>query len=233
MVPVSVRTPTTKVGAQARERRSSDRHRCATAQRTGRTPSSEMFPISASTPVSEVGTQASERRPPAGTARRKRAEGKTPDSRMVPVSVRTPTTKGGAQARERRPPAGTSPERSGSGGIAWDPFGLLSGKELGPRSRTARRFAPGIGTPWRASGARRRVPIRSCLLVKGGMPQGMPPFHTFPPITRAANKVCCHEHSSLSDSPKLPETPHPSSILPPPCPAPNATPPAASSAPPS
>ena len=60
-----------------------------------------------------------------------------------------------------------------------------SGIGLGPRSGTARRFAPRIETSLRACGARRQVPIRRCLFVNGG--QG-PPFHTFPPVTLAANE---------------------------------------------
>ena len=36
----------------------------------------------------------------------------------------------------------------------------------------------------RLSGVRRQVPIRRCLFVKGGMP----PFHAFPPVMRAANE---------------------------------------------
>ena len=39
-----------------------------------------------------------------------------------------------------------------------------------PPSRTARRFAPGIATPLRACGARRRVAMRRYFLVKGGVP---------------------------------------------------------------
>ena len=52
-----------------------------------------------------------------------------------------------------------------------------------PPFRTARRFAPEIETPSRAVGALRRVPILRCRFVKGGVP----PFHTFPPVMRAAN----------------------------------------------
>ena len=62
-----------------------------------------------------------------------------------------------------------------------------------PRSRrgwgrgTRLLAAPGSGVvaSLRACGAHRQVPIRSCLLVKGGQ---WPPFHTFPPVGRAANK---------------------------------------------
>ncbi len=63
--------------------------------------------------------------------------------------------------------------------------GSLSLIGLGPRPRTARRFAPRFETSLRACGARRQVPIRRCIFVNGG--QG-PPFHTFPPVTRAANE---------------------------------------------
>ena len=71
-------------------------------------------------------------------------------------------------------------ERSGRGGTSLDQFGLSSGRELSPPSRTARRFAPGIETSLRASGARRQVPMRRYLLVKGGR---APPF-THSPRTR-------------------------------------------------
>ena len=66
-----------------------------------------------------------------------------------------------------------------------------------PRCRSARRFAPGIETSLRACGARRQVPICSCFFVKGGVP----PFHTFPPDTRAANGVRCHCFCSVGAVP--------------------------------
>ena len=54
---------------------------------------------------------------------------------------------------------------------------------VAPRPRTARRCASAIETPSRANGALRRVPIgSSCFCERGGAP-----FHTFPPVTRAAN----------------------------------------------
>ena len=62
----------------------------------------------------------------------------------------------------REPPFHTFPprvERSGSGGTSLDRSGLSSGKELSPRSRTARRFAPAIETSLPASGGLRQVPI--------------------------------------------------------------------------
>ena len=80
----------------------------------------------------------------------------------------------------------SGPERggAGAGGRRHEPA-----RGGAPPFRTARRFAPGIETPLRAGGALRRVPMHQCLLfVKGGArPGASPPFHTFPPVTRAPN----------------------------------------------
>ena len=50
--------------------------------------------------------------------------------------------------------------------LAW----IVSADPVGAHPGTARRFAPGIATPLRASGARRRVAMRRYFLVKGGGP---------------------------------------------------------------
>ena len=104
-----------------------------------------------------------------------------------------------------------TPEREGLGSGNPTPsrswLGLPSAARAARRPRSRRGWgrgtrlpaAPGSGiaTPSRACGALRRVPIPSCLLVKGGR---WPPFHTFPPITRAANKVRCRCFRSFRES---------------------------------
>ena len=57
---------------------------------------------------------------------------------------------------------------------------MVKRERIEPPSRTARRFAPRIETSLRASGARRQVPMRRYLFVKGENP----PFHTFPRTRR-------------------------------------------------
>ena len=60
-------------------------------------------------------------------------------------------------------------------------WGLI-GWEVGAPFRTPRRCAPEIANPC-------GIRDSSCLIVKGGRE---PPFHTFPPVRRAANHVRCH-----------------------------------------
>ena len=90
----------------------------------------------------------------------------------------------------------TRVERSGRGACVRFGGSWRSLIKAAPPSRTARRFAPEIETPACAGGALRRVPICSCFFVKGGVP----PFHTLPPDTRAANGVRCHCFCSFKAS---------------------------------
>ena len=87
--------------------------------------------------------------PPAGV-------GKDPDVRDGSPLGADPGSAGDAQARERRPPVGTRVERPGRGDMAGL-VRVVKRERNEPPSRTARRFAPGIATPLRACGARRRV----------------------------------------------------------------------------
>ncbi len=67
---------------------------------------------------------------------------------------------------------------------------VVKRERIEPPSRTARRFAPGIATPLRAGGARRRVAMRRYFLVKGGVP----PF-TLSPRSRGQRTECAAIYS--------------------------------------
>ena len=89
-------------------------------------------------------------------------------------------------------------ERFGSGGTSLDQFGLLSGKELSPRSRTARRFAPAPEPPGasrrnRNSLARLRRASASSDWSLLFCERGESPLSHIPPKTRAANGVRCRQ----------------------------------------
>ena len=85
----------------------------------------------------------------------------------------------------------------GSGGSNPSPSARSGGPPTGPLFAGA--SCCGVG--WRGgpvsgpSGAPRRLPISSCLLVKGGRA----PLSHFPPVRQAANKVRCHQFLLAQD----------------------------------
>ena len=94
-----------------------------------------------------------------------------------------------------------SPESwcTGNGTVGSNPTpsarsrGPLTGPRIDTTSHRAFHFcreAPSADPPALRAGIANPCGIRdsSCLFVKGGVP----PFHTFPPVRRAANKVRCH-----------------------------------------
>ena len=77
------------------------------------------------------------------------------------------------------------------------PRGPLTGPRTGTTSHRGFHLwheAPSADPPALRAGIANPSGIRdsSCLFVKGGVPRGVPPFHTFPPVRRAANRVRCH-----------------------------------------
>ena len=97
-----------------------------------------------------------------------------------------------AQWRLRRAPsrdAGegtpTQVERAGRGAHRWTVRVVKWEERIEPPSRPARRFAPESELP-RALARPSASPDSTSLIVKGGAP-----FHTFPPVMRAANRVRC------------------------------------------